>query len=109
MLSDQKILAQIKNMASALDSYVNNTVSIITSDGRNFVGTLKGFDQTINVILDESHERVFSTTNGIEQVVLGLHIIRGDNIAIIGQIDETIDSRLDFQAIRGEPLGPIVH
>lgn len=96
-------------MASALDSYVNNTVSIITSDGRNFVGTLKGFDQTINVILDESHERVFSTTNGIEQVVLGLHIIRGDNIAIIGQIDETIDSRLDFQAIRGEPLGPIVH
>lgn len=99
----------IRKMASALDSYVNNTVSIITSDGRNFVGTLKGFDQTINVILDESHERVFSTTNGIEQVVLGLHIIRGDNIAIIGQIDETIDSRLDFQAIRGEPLGPIVH
>lgn len=96
-------------MANALDSYVNNTVSIITSDGRNFVGTLKGFDQTINVILDESHERVFSTTNGIEQVVLGLHIIRGDNIAIIGQIDETIDSGLNFQEIRGEPLGPIVH
>lgn len=96
-------------MASALDSFVNNTVSIITSDGRNFVGTLKGFDQTINIILDESHERVFSTANGIEQVVLGLHIIRGDNIAIIGQIDEAIDSRLDFQAIRSEPLGPIVH
>lgn len=96
-------------MASALDSYVNNTVSIITADGRNFVGTLKGFDQTINVILDESHERVFSTENGIEQVVLGLHIIRGDNIAIIGQIDEAIDGRLDFQAIRSEPLGPVVH
>lgn len=96
-------------MASALDSYVNNTVSIITADGRNFVGTLKGFDQTINIILDESHERVFSTTNGIEQVVLGLHIIRGDNIAIIGQIDEAIDSRLDFATIRSEPLGPIVH
>lgn len=96
-------------MASGLEAYVNNTVSIITSDGRNFVGTLKGFDQTINIILDESHERVFSTTAGIEQVVLGLHIIRGDNIAVIGQIDESIDSRLDFQAIRGEPLGPVVH
>lgn len=96
-------------MASALESYVNNTVSIITADGRNFVGTLKGFDQTINIILDESHERVFSTTTGIEQVVLGLHIIRGDNIAIIGQIDESIDSRLDLQAIRSEPLGPVVH
>lgn len=101
--------ALIHEMASALDSYVNNTVSIITADGRNFVGTLKGFHQTINIILDESHERVFSTTNGIEQVVLGLHIIRGDNIAVIGQIDEAIDSRLDFQAIRSEPLGPVVH
>lgn len=96
-------------MSSGLESYVNNTVSIITADGRNFVGTLKGFDQTINIILDESHERVFSTINGIEQVVLGLHIIRGDNIAVIGQIDEAMDSRLDFSSIRGEPLGPIVH
>lgn len=94
---------------AGLESYVNNTVSIITSDGRNFVGTLKGFDQTINIILDESHERVFSTTAGIEQIVLGLHIIRGDNIAVIGQIDEVLDSRLDLHTIRGEPLGPIVH
>lgn len=106
---------------------VTDTVSIITSDGRNFVvsivhhsntasfssiekcfqscengqcstkmyilcvytlayveyffqGTLKGFDQTINLILDESHERVYSTNQGVEQVVLGLHIIRGDNV-----------------------------
>lgn len=94
---------------ATLENYVNNSVSIITSDGRNFVGTLKGYDQTVNIILDEAHERVFSTMNGIEQIVLGLHIIRGDNIAVIGQIDESIDSRLDFQAIRGEPLGPIVH
>jgi U6 snRNA-associated Sm-like protein LSm8 len=45
-----------------------------------FQGTLKGFDQTINLILDESHERVYSTNQGVEQVVLGLHIIRGDNV-----------------------------
>uniref|UniRef100_A0A182LV99 Protein-lysine N-methyltransferase SMYD4 n=1 Tax=Anopheles culicifacies TaxID=139723 RepID=A0A182LV99_9DIPT len=91
---------------SGLESYVNNTVSIITADGRNFVGTLKGFDQTVNVILDESHERVYSMTAGIEQVVLGLHIIRGDNIAIIGQLDESVDSKLDFTTIRGMPLEP---
>ncbi|KAI1239267.1 hypothetical protein IHE44_0012382 [Lamprotornis superbus] len=30
-------------------------------------GTLKGFDQTINLILDESHERVFSSSQGVEQ------------------------------------------
>ncbi|KXJ78262.1 U6 snRNA-associated Sm-like protein LSm8 [Aedes albopictus] len=94
---------------SGLESYVNTTVSIITADGRNFVGTLKGFDQTINIILDESHERVYSMNTGIEQVVLGLHIIRGDNVAVIGQLDESIDSKLDFSTIRGMPLEPVVH
>ncbi|XP_045449053.1 U6 snRNA-associated Sm-like protein LSm8 [Melitaea cinxia] len=96
-------------MASGLENYINQTVSVITADGRNFIGTLKGFDQTINIILDESHERVFSTSTGVAQVVLGLHIIRGDNIAIVGQIDESIDSRLDLGNIRAEPLGSIVH
>ncbi|XP_017781338.1 PREDICTED: U6 snRNA-associated Sm-like protein LSm8 [Nicrophorus vespilloides] len=96
-------------MASGLDIFVNHTVSIITTDGRNFIGTLKGFDQTINLILDESHERVYSSTTGIEQVMLGLHIIRGDNVAIIGLIDEEIDNRLNLPSIKAEPLNAIVH
>ncbi|KAJ8953679.1 hypothetical protein NQ314_007287 [Rhamnusium bicolor] len=96
-------------MASGLDSFVNHTVSIITSDGRNFIGTLKGFDQTINIILDESHERVYSTSTGVEQVMLGLHIIRGDNVALIGLIDEEIDNRLNLANIKAEPLNPVVH
>jgi len=95
-------------MASGLESFVNHTVSIITADGRNFIGTLKGFDQTINLILDESHERVYSSTSGIAQVVLGLHIIRGDNVAIVGQIDESIDSRLDLASIKAEPLNAVI-
>ncbi|VVC33421.1 Sm-like protein Lsm8,LSM domain, eukaryotic/archaea-type,LSM domain [Cinara cedri] len=95
-------------MSSGLESYVNHTVSIITSDGRNFVGTLKGFDQTINIILDDSHERVYSTNQGVEQVILGLHLIRGDNVAIIGEVDETVDSTIDLSAIRAEPIGSVV-
>ena len=45
-----------------------------------FQGQLKGIDQTINLILDESHERVYSSTEGVEQVILGLYIVRGDNV-----------------------------
>lgn len=56
-------------MAATLESYLNRMVSIITADGRNFVGTLKGFDQTVNLILDDTHERVFSPSNGVEQVI----------------------------------------
>ena len=54
-------------MAATLESYLNRMVSIITADGRNFVGTLKGFDQTVNLILDDTHERVFSSSTGVEQ------------------------------------------
>uniref|UniRef100_A0A8P4GRL5 U6 snRNA-associated Sm-like protein LSm8 n=1 Tax=Dicentrarchus labrax TaxID=13489 RepID=A0A8P4GRL5_DICLA len=72
-------------------------------------GTLKGFDQTINLILDESHERVFSSSQGVEQVVLGLYIVRGDNVAVIGEIDEETDSTLDLGNIRAEPLNSVVH
>ncbi|CAG0915851.1 unnamed protein product [Notodromas monacha] len=85
------------------------TVSIITSDGRNIVGTLKGFDQVLNIILEDSHERVYSQTRGVEQVILGLYIIRGDNVAIVGEVDVEMDERLDLAVVRAEPLNPIVH
>ena len=95
--------------AAALESYVNRLVSVITADGRNFVGTLKGFDQVINLILEDTHERVFSPNSGVEQVVLGLHIVRGDNIAIIGEVDEDMDKRWDLSSVRCDPICSIVH
>ncbi|CAI9160581.1 unnamed protein product [Rangifer tarandus platyrhynchus] len=102
-------VARSRIMTSALENYINRTVAVITSDGRMIVGTLKGFDQTINLILDESHERVFSSSQGVEQVVLGLYIVRGDNVAVIGEIDEETDSALDLGNIRAEPLNSVAH
>ena len=64
----------------ALQEWVDKTVSIVTCDGMNIIGTLKGYDQVQNLILSESHERVFSEDRGAVQQVLGLYIIRGDNM-----------------------------
>ena len=55
-------------MAAMLEGMVDKVVQVVTNDGRNIVGLLKGFDQTTNVILDECHERVFSAAAGVEQV-----------------------------------------
>ncbi|XP_062347054.1 LSM8 homolog, U6 small nuclear RNA associated isoform X1 [Cinclus cinclus] len=99
----------ISGMTKCFLNEISGTVAVITSDGRMIVGTLKGFDQTINLILDESHERVFSSSQGVEQVVLGLYIVRGDNVAVIGEIDEETDSALDLGNIRAEPLNSVVH
>ena len=96
-------------MANALESYTGHTVAVVTQDGRMIVGTLKGFDQTANLILDESHERVFSSDAGVQQVVLGLYIIRGDNIAVVGEIDDEIDSSLEMSAIKARPFNSVVY
>nr|XP_040137943.1 U6 snRNA-associated Sm-like protein LSm8 [Ictidomys tridecemlineatus] len=94
---------------STLENSINSTVAVITSDGRMIVGTLKDFDQTINSTLDESQEGVFSSSQGVEQAVLGLDIVRGDNVAVIGEIDEETDSALDLGNIPAEPLTYVAH
>jgi len=96
-------------MSNSLESYVGQPVIILSCDGRCFSGTLKGFDQLINLILDDTSERIFSTTSGMEQISLGLKIIRGDNVSVIGLVDEAIEQSVDFSKVRGEPLNPVVH
>ena len=43
------------------------------------------------------------------QVTLGLYIIRGDNIAIVGEVDEQVDGATDWSKTKAEPLKHIVH
>ncbi|CAM0909269.1 unnamed protein product [Alopecurus aequalis] len=94
---------------ATLESLVDQVISVITNDGRNIVGTLRGFDQATNIILDESHERVYSTKEGVQQLVLGLYIIRGDNIGVVGEVDEELDAALDMSKLRAQPLKPVIH
>ena len=67
-------------MAKELTPLVDTQISVITNDGRNIIGILRGFDQTTNLILEECFERVYSEDSGLEQAVLWLYIIRGDNM-----------------------------
>lgn len=94
---------------TGLESLIDQTISVITNDGRIIVGVLRGFDQATNLILDETHERVYSTKAGVEQHVLGLYIIRGDNIGVVGELDEELDSNLDLTALRAHPLKAVQH
>mmetsp|Transcript_9825 Transcript_9825/g.24994 ORF Transcript_9825/g.24994 Transcript_9825/m.24994 type:complete len:99 (+) Transcript_9825:256-552(+) len=94
---------------TSLANLMDTTISVITNDGRNIIGILKGYDQTNNLIVDECHERVYSTKSGVEQLVLGLYLIRGDNVAVVGELDEELDSQIDLSAIRAAPLKPVVH
>ena len=76
---------------------------VVTSDGRIIVGKLMGHDQVQNIILADSHERVYgvkttaasienTSTSTVECVPTGLHVVRGDTVCLVGDFDE---SKLD--------------
>lgn len=75
--------------------------TLLTSCARSRVhsqGELTGFDQTINVILSASVERVYSLDEPVEEVPLGLYIVRGDNIVsdpVLGSLVLAAHSRAD--------------
>eukprot|EP00887_Chlorella_sp_A99_P003009 scaffold9.g3009.t1 len=157
---DHKIILNSVVCGDGRDSAVP-TVAIVTCDGRNIVGLLRGYDQATNLILDECHERIYSTKacgrdcsgarggvgllwhaaecwrrrrttkkkkkkllahpptpaagtgaraqSGVEQLVLGLYVIRGDNVAVIGEVDEELDAGIDFAQVKAAPLKPVTH
>lgn len=61
----------------------------------------------MNLVLSRSHERIFSSSQGVQVQQLGLHVIRGDNVAIIGKIEEDLESEIDFEKCMAEPLEEI--
>lgn len=68
---------------SLLNDYLEQCVNVITNDGKVIVGMLRGYDSTTNLVLSECHERVFSTTEAVQPIQLGLYLVRGDNVYVI--------------------------
>ena len=85
-------------------------VTVVCNDGRVVVGTLRGFDQATNLVLADCSERVFSRGAGVETLPLGgLHVVRGDNVALVGETDAGADAATDWGAVRAAPLPPVTH
>ena len=62
-----------------LEENLSKTMLVRLKGGKNLRGRLKGFDQHLNLVLEETED-----TTDIENVKkLGLIIVRGDNVVII--------------------------
>lgn len=65
------------------------------------VGTLIGHDQVQNLILKEAHERIYSDDTDVEEMPLGLYLVRGDNLCVVAEFDP---SKMDDTTRVTEPL-----
>lgn len=65
-------------------------VNIVCSDGRNFIGHLISFDQKLNLVLKDCEEREYVKGETMTTQKRGLFMIRGDNVGLIGEIDNEL-------------------
>lgn len=66
-------------LTNMLDESLGKIVLIRLRGGRSLRGLLRGFDQHLNLILDEAED----VTSSEKNQSLGTIIVRGDNIIII--------------------------
>ncbi|KAJ7211229.1 hypothetical protein GGX14DRAFT_534619 [Mycena pura] len=92
---------------SSLQGYVDRRVLLILQDGRVIVGVMAGFDQKSNVVLSDSKERIYSIDEGVEEIPLGLYLVKGDMIVLIGELDDAVEQAVDLATIHAEPIPPI--
>ena len=74
----------------ALVEELDKLLLVQLRDGRKLVGILRSFDQFANLVLEQASERVIVGSLYAE-VPLGLHVVRGENVVLLGEIDETKD------------------
>ncbi|CAA20133.1 U6 snRNA-associated Sm-like protein LSm8 [Schizosaccharomyces pombe] len=93
----------------SLADFMEQRVQVITNDGRVVLGSLKGFDHTTNLILSDSFERIISMDQDMETIPLGVYLLRGENVAMVGLVNEELDSEIEWTKIRGEAIPDVVH
>ncbi|KAK1757459.1 hypothetical protein QBC47DRAFT_156774 [Echria macrotheca] len=96
----------------SLNAYVGKKVCIITTDGRNLVGNLASYDNTTNLVLSGTIERVIRSVEDGEpsaEIPHGLYIIRGENVCLVGLVDEALDASINWTEVKGAPIGTTKH
>ncbi|KAF1914572.1 hypothetical protein BDU57DRAFT_519637 [Ampelomyces quisqualis] len=70
-----------------LSKYMDKQLTVKFSGGREVIGTLKGYDQLMNLVLDEVKEALTDDQGNIRYRKLGLIVARGTLLVVISPVD----------------------
>ncbi|GAA5945155.1 U6 snRNA-associated Sm-like protein LSm7 [Sporobolomyces koalae] len=75
-----------------LSKYVDKKIRVKFTGGREVVGTLKGYDQLLNLVMDDIEEILRDPETGLptspEQTrSLGLAVLRGTSLIVLSPVD----------------------
>ncbi|KAK3394784.1 hypothetical protein B0H63DRAFT_57832 [Podospora didyma] len=96
----------------SLNHYVDKRVCIITTTGRTIVGTLVGYDNQTNLILNDTVERQIASPDDdfpSSEIPMGVYLIRGDDVCLVGLVDEALDKSINWEEVKGAKIGSTKH
>lgn len=90
-------------------SYLPGTASLVEEidkkqlvmlrDGRILIGTLRSVDQFANLVLQDTVERI-TVDNEFCDLPRGIYLIRGENVALMGDVDQEMEGVINDQECR---------
>ncbi|XP_059306706.1 sm-like protein LSM7 [Lycium ferocissimum] len=82
-----------KESALDLSKFIDKAVEVKLTGGRQLVGTLKGYDQLLNVVLDEAIEHLRDSDDPLKSTDetrrLGLIVCKGSAVMLVAPEDGT--------------------
>ncbi|KAG0214628.1 hypothetical protein B0O80DRAFT_447141 [Mortierella sp. GBAus27b] len=89
---------QIFTTSTSLVESVDKKLLVVLRDGRKLIGILRSFDQFANLVLQDTIERIYvGDTYG--DIPRGIFIIRGENVVLLGEIDEDKEDELPLRRV----------
>ncbi|TKA23745.1 hypothetical protein B0A50_07026 [Salinomyces thailandicus] len=70
-----------------LDKYLDKAITVKFNGGREVTGTLKGYDQLMNVVLDNVEELTRDDEGNTSTRKLGLLVARGPLLVLLSPVD----------------------
>ena len=106
MMQQQPYLPALEDVPPpgiALVEELDKLLLVQLRDGRKLVGILRSFDQFANLVLEQATERVIVGSMYAE-VPLGLHVVRGENVVLLGEIDESRDPPASLKKVTEQEI-----
>eukprot|EP01097_Dermamoeba_algensis_P008842 TRINITY_DN605_c0_g2_i1.p1 TRINITY_DN605_c0_g2~~TRINITY_DN605_c0_g2_i1.p1 ORF type:complete len:133 (+),score=34.01 TRINITY_DN605_c0_g2_i1:126-524(+) len=88
---------------TSLIDEVDKKLIVVLRDGRKFIGIMRSFDQFANIVLESTIERIY-VGNTYGDVPLGIFIVRGENVVLLGDIDEERDAPTNLTKVSAEEI-----
>lgn len=95
-------LFYLPGTASLLEE-LDKKLLVFLRDGRTLIGYLRSIDQFANLVLHQTIERIH-VGRQYGDIPRGIFVIRGDNVVLLGEIDEEKEKDADLEEVSVEDI-----